>query len=79
MCVGDYGLLPCRSNRQRYRRREVECIEAGSLKSEEITEKMISDHLMTKNFGPYQNPDLLIRTSGGLFMVGFGHDETRRI
>lgn len=27
MCVGDYGLLPCRSNRQRYRRREVECIE----------------------------------------------------
>lgn len=39
-------------------------IEAGSLKSEEITEKMISDHLMTKNFGPYQDPDLLIRTSG---------------
>lgn len=27
MCVGDYGLLPCRSNRQRYRRREVECVE----------------------------------------------------
>lgn len=25
---------------------------------------MISDHLMTKNFGPYQDPDLLIRTSG---------------
>ena len=39
-------------------------IEAGSLKSKEITEKMISDHLMTKNFGPYQDPDLLIRTSG---------------
>lgn len=39
-------------------------IEAGALKSEDITEKMISQHLMTKNFGKYQDPDLLIRTSG---------------
>lgn len=27
MCVGNYGLLLNRGNRQRYRRREVECIE----------------------------------------------------
>ena len=27
VCIGDYGLLPYRSNRQRYRRREVECVE----------------------------------------------------
>ena len=27
MRVGDYGLLPCRSNRQRYRGRETECAE----------------------------------------------------
>lgn len=27
MCVGDYGLLLNRSNRQRYRRREAECVE----------------------------------------------------
>lgn len=39
-------------------------IESGSLKSEEITESMISDHLMTGNFGKYRDPDLLIRTSG---------------
>ena len=39
-------------------------IEAGELKSEDITEKMISDHLMTGHFGKYQDPDLLIRTSG---------------
>ena len=37
-------------------------IEAGALKSEDITEKMISQHLMTKNFGKYQDPELLIRT-----------------
>lgn len=39
-------------------------IEAGMLKSEDITEGMISDHLMTGKFGEYQDPDLLIRTSG---------------
>lgn len=27
VCVSNYGLLPCRSNRQRYRRREAECAE----------------------------------------------------
>lgn len=39
-------------------------IEAGLLTSEKITEEMISNHLMTSNFGPYRDPDLLIRTSG---------------
>ena len=38
-------------------------IEAGQLKSEDVTEEMISDHLMTGHF-KYQDPDLLIRTSG---------------
>lgn len=39
-------------------------IESGSLRSEDIDEKMISQHLMTQKFGQYQDPDLLIRTSG---------------
>lgn len=39
-------------------------IESGSLESSEITEEMISDHLMTGHFGQYRDPDLLIRTSG---------------
>lgn len=39
-------------------------IESGSLSSDDITEEMISDHLMTAHFGPYRDPDLLIRTSG---------------
>lgn len=39
-------------------------IESGSLSSDDITEDMISDHLMTAHFGPYRDPDLLIRTSG---------------
>lgn len=39
-------------------------IEAGALSSEDITEDLISKHLMTAWFGPYSDPDLLIRTSG---------------
>lgn len=39
-------------------------IESGDLNSSEITESMISEHLMTGDFGEYQDPDLLIRTSG---------------
>lgn len=39
-------------------------IETGNLSSDDITEDMISQHLMTAHFGPYSDPDLLIRTSG---------------
>lgn len=39
-------------------------IESGSLSSDDITEDMISDRLMTGQFGKYRDPDLLIRTSG---------------
>ncbi|TSO26469.1 isoprenyl transferase [Lactobacillus sp. LL6] len=39
-------------------------IESGALNSSEITEDMISERLMTGNFGEYKDPDLLIRTSG---------------
>lgn len=39
-------------------------IEAGALSSDEITEDLISKHLMTAHFGAYSDPDLLIRTSG---------------
>lgn len=39
-------------------------IESGGLSSSEITEDMISEHLMTGRFGQYRDPDLLIRTSG---------------
>ena len=44
---GNYGLLLNRSNRQRYRRREAECIEAKvsekTLKGGDNVEKKISD------------------------------------
>ncbi|RVU71580.1 MULTISPECIES: isoprenyl transferase [Lactobacillus] len=39
-------------------------IESGSLSSDQIDEKLLSQHLMTAKLGPYQDPDLLIRTSG---------------
>ena len=39
-------------------------IESGALYSSEITEEMISKRLMTGSFEEYQDPDLLIRTSG---------------
>lgn len=39
-------------------------IESGDLQSSDISEEMISDRLMTGHFGPYRDPDLLIRTSG---------------
>ncbi|RHW48578.1 isoprenyl transferase [Lactobacillus bombicola] len=39
-------------------------IEMGQLTSAQIDEKMIAQHLMTANFGKFQEPDLLIRTSG---------------
>lgn len=39
-------------------------IEAGEISSEDVTEDLISEHLMTAKFGDYTDPDLLIRTSG---------------
>lgn len=42
----------------------AELVKTGDLSSDEITEDMISDHLMTADFGEYRDPDLLIRTSG---------------
>ena len=39
-------------------------VETGSITSDEISEKMISQRLMTASFGKYSDPDLLIRTSG---------------
>ena len=39
-------------------------IEAGEISSEDVTEDLISEHLMTAKFGDYADPDLLIRTSG---------------
>ena len=31
---------------------------------DDISEKMVSDHLLTHSLAPYEDPDLLIRTSG---------------
>lgn len=42
----------------------ADLVKSGSLSSDEITEDIISDHLMTADFGEYRDPDLLIRTSG---------------
>ena len=39
-------------------------VKEGKLESDQITENTISNHLMTAKFGEYQDPDLLIRTSG---------------
>lgn len=39
-------------------------IEKGKLSSDEITPEIVSQHLMTAQFGKYADPDLLIRTSG---------------
>ncbi|GAA3637180.1 isoprenyl transferase [Lactobacillus hamsteri] len=42
----------------------ADLVKSGDLSSDEITEDIISDHLMTAGFGEYRDPDLLIRTSG---------------
>lgn len=39
-------------------------IETGAISSDQVDEEMISQRLMTANFGKYRDPDLLIRTSG---------------
>lgn len=39
-------------------------VASGDLQPADITESQIADHLMTANLSPYQDPDLLIRTSG---------------
>ncbi|MBD5431712.1 isoprenyl transferase [Lactobacillus agrestimuris] len=39
-------------------------VKEGKLEIDQITENTISNHLMTAKFGEYQDPDLLIRTSG---------------
>ena len=43
-------------------------VKSGKLKSEEITEEMISNHLYTKG---QPDPDLIIRTSGEMRLSGF--------
>lgn len=39
-------------------------VESGVIKSSDITEDTISDHLYTAQLGEYADPDLLIRSSG---------------
>ena len=39
-------------------------VKDGKLKPEEITEEKFSQELLTADLAPYDNPDLLIRTSG---------------
>ncbi|MDN6052204.1 MAG: isoprenyl transferase [Lactobacillus sp.] len=39
-------------------------VQAGHLAPEDITEQDLDQALMTAKFGPYRDPDLLIRTSG---------------
>jgi len=39
-------------------------VKAGKINPSEIDEKMVSDHLLTHSLTPYDDPDLLIRTSG---------------
>lgn len=39
-------------------------IETGQLTSDQITEELISNRLMTASFKEFRDPDLLIRTSG---------------
>ncbi|PKZ71274.1 isoprenyl transferase [Lactobacillus gasseri] len=39
-------------------------VKAGKINPSDIDEKMVSDHLLTHSLTPYDDPDLLIRTSG---------------
>ena len=39
-------------------------VQAGQLSPDDINEDMISNHLLTHPLNPYDDPDLLIRTSG---------------
>ena len=38
--------------------------KVGEIDIDDINEKMVSDHLLTHSLAPYEDPDLLIRTSG---------------
>ena len=42
----------------------VHQVKAGEINPNDIDEKMVSDHLLTHSLTPYDDPDLLIRTSG---------------
>ena len=42
----------------------VRKVQEGQLKIDEINEKLFSENLMTADLAPYDDPDLLIRTSG---------------
>ncbi len=42
----------------------ADAVAAGKIKSKDITEDTISDHLYTAQLGAYADPDLLIRSSG---------------
>ena len=46
-------------------------VSNGGLESDDITENTISEHLITASFGEYQDPDLLIRTSGEMRISNF--------
>ena len=39
-------------------------VKEGIIDPNDIDEKMVSDHLLTHSLAPYEDPDLLIRTSG---------------
>ena len=39
-------------------------VKVGEIDIDDISEKMVSDHLLTHSLAPYEDPDLLIRTSG---------------
>lgn len=39
-------------------------VKEGIIDPNNIDEKMVSDHLLTHSLAPYEDPDLLIRTSG---------------
>ncbi len=45
-------------------------VKEGLLKPEDIDEKVIEEHLYTRDL-PYQEPDLIIRTSGEVRLSGF--------
>lgn len=38
--------------------------KVGEIDIDDINEKMVSDYLLTHSLAPYEDPDLLIRTSG---------------
>lgn len=54
-------------------------VKVGEIDIDDISEKMVSDHLLTHSLAPYEDPDLLIRTSGEERLSKSGHNLSEKL